>query len=260
MSVTPEVLTPEVLTEVQDGVLIVTINRPEAKNAMIKAAAEGISAAMDRLEAEDDLRVAILTGAGGTFCSGMDLKGFLRGETPSIPGRGFGGLSQWTPSKPVIAAVEGYALAGGMELAMACDLIVAAASAKFGIPEAKRGLVAAGGGVLVLPRQVPPRIAMELALTGDFISAQRAYELGFVNRVVEGSVLDAALELAARIAANGPLALAASKQMIRSSHNWADEVMWQKQTEIVGPVFVSQDAREGATAFAEKRKPNWQGK
>ena len=250
----------EVLTEVRGGVLIVTINRPEAKNAMNKNAAELISAAMDRLDAEPDLRVAVLTGAGGTFCSGMDLKGFLRGETPSIPGRGFGGLSQWTPTKPVIAAVEGYALAGGMELAMACDLIVAAASAKFGIPEAKRGLVAAGGGVLVLPRQVPPRIAMELALTGDFITAQRAYELGFVNRVVEGSVLDAALELAARIADNGPLALAASKQVIRNSHNWADDTMWQNQMNIVGPVFVSSDAREGATAFAEKRKPNWQGK
>ena len=250
----------EVLTEVIGNVLVVTLNRPEAKNAMNKNAAELISAAMDRLDAEPELRVAVLTGAGGTFCSGMDLKGFLRGETPSIPGRGFGGLSQWTPAKPVIAAVEGYALAGGMELAMACDLIVAAASAKFGIPEAKRGLVAAGGGVLVLPRQVPPRIAMELALTGDFITAQRAYELGFINRVVEGSVLDAALELAARIADNGPLALAASKQVIRTSHNWADDTMWQNQMNIVGPVFVSADAREGATAFAEKRKPNWQGK
>jgi enoyl-CoA hydratase len=251
--------TPEVLTEVRGGVLIVTINRPEAKNAMNKNAAELISAAMDRLDAEPALRVAVLTGAGGTFCSGMDLKGFLRGETPSIPGRGFGGLSQWTQNKPVIAAVEGYALAGGMELAMACDLIVAASTAKFGIPEAKRGLVAAGGGVLVLPRQVPPRIAMELALTGDFISAQRAYELGFINRVVEGSVLDAAIELAERVAENGPLSLAATKQVIRTSHNWADDVMWQNQMDIVGPVFVSKDAREGATAFAEKRKPAWTG-
>ncbi len=259
MSETPEVL-PEVLTEVRGGVLIVTINRPEAKNAMNKAAAEAISAAMDRLDAEPELRVAVLTGAGGTFCSGMDLKGFLRGETPSIPGRGFGVLSQWTPNKPVIAAVEGYALAGGMELAMACDLIVAASTAKFGIPEAKRSLVAAGGGVLVLPRQIPPRIAMELALTGDFISAQRAYELGFINRVVEGSVIDAALELASVIAANGPLALAASKKVIRASHEWKNETMWEQQMEIVGPVFVSADAREGATAFAEKRKPNWQGK
>ena len=251
---------PEVLTEVRDGVLIVTMNRPEAKNAMNKAQAEGISAAMDRLEAEDDLRCAVLTGAGGTFCSGMDLKGFLRGERPSIEGRGFGGLTEWTPKKPVIAAIDGFALAGGMELALSCDLIVASAGSKFGIPEAKRGLAAAAGGLIKLPRQIPPRIAMELALTGDFIDAARAYELGFVNRVVEGPALPAALELAARVAENGPLALIASKAVIRQSHEWTEAEMWQKQGAIVMPVFASQDAREGAAAFAEKRKPNWQGK
>ncbi|MCZ8017754.1 crotonase/enoyl-CoA hydratase family protein [Novosphingobium sp.] len=251
---------PEVLTEVRDGVLVVTMNRPEAKNAMNKAQAEGISAAMDRLEAEDDLRCAVLTGAGGTFCSGMDLKGFLRGERPSIEGRGFGGLTEWTPKKPVIAAIDGFALAGGMELALSCDLIVASAGSKFGIPEAKRGLAAAAGGLIKLPRQIPPRIAMELALTGDFIDAARAYELGFVNRVVEGPALPAALELAARVAENGPLALIASKAVIRQSHEWTEAEMWQKQGAIVMPVFASQDAREGAAAFAEKRKPNWQGK
>ena len=249
----------EVLTEVDDGILIVTINRPEARNAMNKAAAEGISAAMDRLEAEDDLRVAILTGAGGTFCSGMDLKGFLRGERPSIEGRGFGGLSQWTPKKPVIAAVDGYALAGGMELALSCDLIVASAGAKFGIPEAKRGLAAAAGGLIKLPRQIPPRIAMELALTGDFIDAQRAYELGFINRIVEGPALEGAKALARSIAANGPLALIASKAIVRQSHTWTDAEMWDKQAAHIAPVFTSQDAREGAAAFAEKRKPNWTG-
>jgi enoyl-CoA hydratase len=251
---------PEVLTEVQDGVLIVTMNRPEAKNAMNKAQAEGISAAMDRLEAENDLRCAILTGAGGTFCSGMDLKGFLRGERPSIEGRGFGGLTEWTPSKPVIAAIDGYALAGGMELAMSCDLIVCNSGAKFGIPEAKRGLAAAAGGLIKLPRQIPPRIAMELALTGDFVDAKRAYELGFVNRIVDGPALEGALELAKAVAANGPLALIASKAVIRQSHTWSDAEMWQKQAGIVMPVFSSEDAREGAAAFAEKRKPNWQGK
>lgn len=251
---------PEVLTEVQDGVLIVTMNRPEAKNAMNKAQAEGISAAMDRLEADSDLRCAVLTGAGGTFCSGMDLKGFLRGERPSIEGRGFGGLTEWTPSKPVIAAIDGYALAGGMELAMSCDLIVANAGAKFGIPEAKRGLAAAAGGLIKLPRQIPPRIAMELALTGDFVDAKRAYELGFVNRIVDGPALEGALELAKAVAANGPLALIASKAVIRQSHTWSDAEMWQKQAGIVMPVFASEDAREGAAAFAEKRKPNWQGK
>jgi enoyl-CoA hydratase len=250
----------EVLTEVEDGILIVTINRPEAKNAMNKAAAEGIAAAMDRLKAEDGLRCAILTGAGGTFCSGMDLKGFLRGESPSIPGRGFGGLSQWTPKKPVIAAVDGYALAGGMELALSCDLIVANAGSKFGIPEAKRGLAAAAGGLIKLPRQIPPRIAMELALTGDFIDAKRAYELGFINRIVEGPAIDGAKELARRIAENGPLALIASKAIVRESHEWTDADMWDKQAVHIAPVFTSQDAREGAAAFAEKRKPNWQGK
>lgn len=252
--------TPEVLTELRDGVLIVTMNRPEAKNAMNKAQAEGISAAMDRLEAEADLRCAVLTGAGGTFCSGMDLKGFLRGERPSIEGRGFGGLTEWTPSKPVIAAIDGFALAGGMELALSCDLIVASAGAKFGIPEVKRGLAAAAGGLIKLPRQIPPRIAMELALTGDFIDAARAYELGFVNRVVDGPALPAALELAARVAENGPLALIASKAVIRQSHEWTEAEMWQKQAAIVMPVFASEDAREGAAAFAEKRKPNWKGK
>ena len=250
----------EVLTQVEDGVLIVTINRPEAKNAMNKAAAEGIAAAMDRLEADGDLRCAILTGAGGTFCSGMDLKGFLRGERPSIEGRGFGGLTEWTPSKPVIAAVDGYALAGGLELAISCDLIVANSASKFGIPEAKRGLAAAAGGLIKLPRQIPPRIAMELALTGDFIDAKRAYDLGLVNRVVEGPAIEGAMELARSIAANGPLALIASKAVIRQSHTWSDEEMWAKQNAHTMAVFVSEDAREGSLAFAEKRKPNWQGK
>ncbi|MBX9643219.1 MAG: crotonase/enoyl-CoA hydratase family protein [Novosphingobium sp.] len=249
-----------VLTEVEDGVLIVTMNRPEAKNAMNKAQAEGIAAAMDRLEADGDLRCAILTGAGGTFCSGMDLKGFLRGERPSIEGRGFGGLTEWTPSKPIIAAVDGYALAGGLELAISCDLIVANAGSKFGIPEAKRGLAAAAGGLIKLPRQIPPRIAMELALTGDFIDAARAYDLGLVNRVVDGPSIEGAKELAKAIAANGPLALIASKAVIRQSHTWSDEEMWQKQNAHTMAVFVSEDAREGSLAFAEKRKPNWQGK
>lgn len=150
-------MTDEVLVRDQDGILIVTINRPEAKNAMTKAAAEGIAAAMDRLDSEDGLRVAIITGAGGTFCSGMDLKGFLRGETPSVPGRGFGGITESPPKKPLIAAVDGYALAGGLELMIACDMVVASKGAKFGIPEAKRGLVAGAGGLIRLPEQGAPQ-------------------------------------------------------------------------------------------------------
>jgi enoyl-CoA hydratase len=253
-------MSEEVLVETRDGVIEVTINRPEAKNAMTKAAAEAIAAAMDRLDAEDDLRCAILTGAGGTFCAGMDLKGFLKGEMPVAGDRGFGGITSWTPKKPIIAAVDGYALAGGMELAIACDLIVANKDAKFGIPEAKRGLVAAGGGVVQLPRLLPRPLAMELALTGDPIGAPRAHELGLVNRLTDGPAIEGARELAAIVAANGPLALIASKGIIRDSWNWPDDEIIKNQTPYIAHVFVSEDAREGATAFAEKRKPNWKGK
>ncbi|MEJ5978375.1 crotonase/enoyl-CoA hydratase family protein [Novosphingobium sp. PS1R-30] len=253
-------MSEEVLVSVADGVLEVTINRPEARNAMSKAVAEGISAAMDRLEAENDLRCAILTGAGGTFCSGMDLKGFLAGEMPIVPGRGFGGLTDWTPKKPVIAAVDGFALAGGMELALACDMIVAHTDAKFGIPEAKRGLVAGGGGVVHLPRLLPRQLAMELALTGDPITAQRAYELGLVNRVTDGPAIEAARALARTIAENGPLAVAASKAIIRDSWLWDVAELNAKQGPYIAAVFMSEDAREGATAFAQKRKPEWKGK
>lgn len=253
-------MSEEVLTSEEDGILVVTINRPEAKNAMTKAAAEGIAAAMDRLDSDDNLRVGILTGAGGTFCSGMDLKGFLRGESPSIEGRGFGGIVQKPPEKPLIAAVEGYALAGGLELMIACDLVVASAGAKFGIPEVKRGLVAAAGGVMMLPDQIPERIAMELALTGDFIDSARAYELGLINRITDGEALVAAKELAASIVANGPLAVRVSKQVIKQSRGWPMDERYTRQTQLIAPVFVSEDAREGAAAFAEKRAPNWKGK
>jgi enoyl-CoA hydratase len=254
-------MSDEVLTSAEDGILIVTLNRPEAKNAANKALAEGVAAAMDELDGNDDLRVAILTGAGGTFCSGMDLKAFVSGETPQIPGRGFAGLTESSPKKPLIGAVEGYALAGGLELAISCDLLVAADNAMFGIPEAKRGLAAAAGGLLKLPRQIPPRVAMELALTGDFITAQRAYELGLINRIVPaGTALDAARELAGKIVANGPLAVAASKQVIMEQGDWSQDEMFKKQNAIVMPIFTSEDAIEGATAFAEKRAPNWKGK
>ncbi|MEZ7943503.1 MAG: crotonase/enoyl-CoA hydratase family protein [Halioglobus sp.] len=251
----------EVLMDVTDGILTVTLNRPKARNAANKALAEGVAAAMDRLDSDDSIRVAILTGAGGTFCSGMDLKAFVTGETPNVEGRGFAGLTEATPRKPLIAAVEGYALAGGLELAISCDLIVAADDAKFGIPEVKRGLAAAAGGLIKLPRQIPKRLAMELALTGDFIGAQRAYDIGLINEVVPaGTALDAAKALAARIVANGPLAVAISKQVILQSEDWSADEMWQKQQELTMPVFISEDAIEGSVAFAEKRAPNWKGK
>lgn len=251
----------EVLVDVADGIMTVTLNRPEAKNAANRALAEGVVAAMDELDGNDDIRVAILTGSGGTFCSGMDLKAFVTGETPQIEGRGFAGLTEKGPRKPLIGAIEGYALAGGLELAISCDLLVSADNAKFGIPETKRGLAAAAGGLMKLPRQIPPRVAMELALTGEFIDAQRALDLGLINQIVPaGTALDAAKELAAKIVANGPLAVAVSKQVVLESADWTADNMWQKQGELVMPVFTSEDAIEGATAFAEKRAPNWKGK
>ena len=253
-------MTDEVLVSTEDGMMVVTINRPKARNAVNKAVAEGIAAAMDLLDSSDALRVAILTGADGTFCSGMDLKAFLSGEVPMVEGRGFAGLTEAPPIKPLIAAVEGYALAGGFELAISCDLLVAADDSKFGIPEAKRGLAAGGGGLLRLPRQAPARIAMELALTGDLISAQRAYEIGLINSVVQpGSALEAARALAQKIVANSPLAVAASKRVIVESVDWPSDEMFDRQKAIVMPVFTSKDAIEGARAFAEKRAPNWKG-
>jgi enoyl-CoA hydratase len=250
----------EVLTEVRDGIFIITLNRPEAKNAANKALSEGVAAALDRLDSEDELRVGIIAGAGGTFCSGMDLKGFLMGELPFVAGRGFAGITEAPPKKPLIAAVNGFALAGGFEIMLSCDLVVANKDAKFGIPEAKRGLAAAAGGLVRLPRQISPRLAMELALTGDFITAGRAYEMGLINSVTEGDAMDGALALAARITANGPLAVARSKQVIVESREWSESEMWQKQTETLGNLFVTEDAREGAAAFAQKRKPEWKGR
>ncbi|WP_309232935.1 crotonase/enoyl-CoA hydratase family protein [Blastococcus sp. TML/C7B] len=202
----------EVLLDRQDGVLTITINRPEARNALNRAVAEGVAAAVDELDASDDLRVGILTGAGGTFSSGMDLKAFMRGETPSIEGRGLCGIAETPPRKPLIGAVEGWALAGGFELLLACDLVVAAEDSRFGVPEVKRSLVAAGGAALALPRRIPQSIALEMLLTGDPISAPRAAEVGLVNRVTpSGEALAGARALAAVIAANGPLAVAATK-------------------------------------------------
>lgn len=254
-------MTDQVLIDVDSGVMTITINRPEARNAVNEAVAQGIAAAVDRLDADDDLSVAILTGAGGTFCSGMDLKAFLKGEKPVVSGRGFAGICERPPQKPLIAAVEGYALAGGCELLLACDLIVAADDAKFGIPETKRGLVAGAGGLIRLPQQIPPRIAKELALTGNFFTAARAYEVGLLNRVVAaGTALDVALQLAGEIAANGPMAVKASKQIMDASRNWSQDEMWDLQRKIMQPVFTSEDAKEGALAFAEKRAPVWQGK
>jgi enoyl-CoA hydratase len=250
----------EVLYTAEDGIAVITINRPKAKNAVNAAVAAQVAEALDDLDARKDLSVGIITGAGGTFCAGMDLKAFMKGEVPVVEGRGFGGFAERGPRKPLIAAVEGYALAGGFEAVLACDLVVAAEDAKFGIPEVKRGLVAGAGGLLRLHHRIPRNIAMEFALTGDFVGAPRLAELGLVNEVTApGGALEGARALAARITPNGPLALRVSKEIITASDDWSTEEMWDRQNELAGPVFVSQDAMEGAVAFAEKRAPVWKG-
>lgn len=250
----------EVVTERRGRVLVITLNRPEQRNAVNLAVAQGVAAALDELDADAELSVGVLTGAGKGFCAGMDLKAFVTGERPWVGDRGFAGIAQRPPAKPLIAAIEGFAVAGGLEIALACDLIVAARGARLGIPEVKRSLVAAGGALLRLPRALPRAVAMELALTGDPISAERGYELGLVNRLAEpGAALEQALELGGAIAANGPLALAATKRILTDAAAWTEAEFWQRQGEITAPVFGSEDAREGATAFAEKRAPSWKG-
>ena len=250
-----------VLSERRGNLLVITLNRPDARNAVNAALAEGVARALDELDGDDALAVGVLTGAGKGFSSGMDLKAFVAGESPYYGDRGFAGIVQRPPEKPLIAAVEGFAVAGGCEIALACDLIVAARGARFGVPEVKRSLVAAGGALLRLPRRLPAGVAMELALTGDPIDAERGHALGLVNVLAEpGGALDAALELAGRVAANGPLALRATKGILTESPGWPEEEFWQRQGELSGPVFSSEDAREGAVAFAEKRDPVWKGR
>ena len=254
--------TPAVLTERRgDSTLLITIDRPEVRNAVNAAVAEGIAGALDELDSDDSLSVGILTGAGGFFCAGMDLGAFVRGESPWFGDRGFAGIAQRASVKPLIAAIEGFAVAGGMEIALACDLIVAARGAKLGIPEAKRSLVAAGGALLRLPRRMPYHVVMELALTGDPFPAERFHELGVVNRLAEpGSALDVALDLAGAISGNGPLAVAASKRILQEQFDWSTAEMFERQGAISGPVFTSEDAKEGAAAFKDKRDPVWRGR
>ena len=250
-----------VRTEPRDGVLVITIDRPEARNAIDRATAEGIAAALDVLDGAAEHAAGVITGAGGYFSAGMDLKAFAAGERAAAGGRGFAGIVERPPDKPLIAAIEGFAVAGGFEIALACDLIVAARGARLGIPEVKRGLVASGGALLRLPARIPYHLTMELALTGEPIDAERAYEVGLVNRLAEpGGALAAALELAGAIVANGPLALAATKRVLVEREGWTPGEMWARQAQITERVFASEDAREGAVAFAEKRPPVWRGR
>jgi enoyl-CoA hydratase len=250
-------LADEVLTEVRGRVLVITLNRPEARNAVDNALGEALTAAIERLDEDDTLSLAVLTGAGKGFSAGMDLKAFAREGAPAS----FMGFLRHGARKPLIAAVEGFALAGGLEIALTCDLIVAARDVKVGIPEAKRGLFAAGGAMLRLPRRVGLGKAMELALTGDPVDAEEALALGIVDAVAEpGGTLEAALDLADRIARNAPLSLAVSKRMLREMQGRTEEEFWEMQGPEAAKVFASADAREGAVAFAEKREPDWKGR
>ncbi|MBM4791282.1 crotonase/enoyl-CoA hydratase family protein [Streptomyces sioyaensis] len=253
--------TIDVQTQRLGATLLITINRPQARNAVNASVAAHLASALDELEADPELRVGVLTGAGGTFSAGMDLKASLGGESSDIPGRGFGGVAEAERSKPLIAAVEGWALGGGLELALACDLIVAAEDAHLGLPEVKRGLIAGGGGVIRLPKRIPYHLAMELLLTGEPLSAPRAAELGLVNRVAPaGGTVTAALQLAEQLAANAPLALAAVRTVTRAADGAPEADAFAAQRSVLERLLSSADVREGMTAFAERRAPRWTGK
>lgn len=253
-------MSAEVLVEHEDGLVVITINRPEVKNAVNRAVSYGVCEAIDEMERRADLRLAILTGAGGNFCTGMDLKAFARGEVTRVEGRGILGIAYTPPKKPLIAAVEGYALAGGFESALACDLIVASRTAVFGLPEARRGLAAAAGGLLRLPRLIPQRIAMEIALTGQPVSAERLERYGLINALVEpGQALAAAKAMARTILANAPLSVELGKRVIVEQRDWPLDQMFARQEAVLGHLLRSNDALEGAAAFIEKRAPRWTG-
>ncbi|HET7689569.1 MAG TPA: crotonase/enoyl-CoA hydratase family protein [Nocardioidaceae bacterium] len=257
----PALPAPSVLVENRGAIRIITINRPERRNAIDLPTAELLERVVDAFEADPTARAAVLTGAGGTFCAGMDLKAAAAGGFALTEKRGPLGISALPIKKPVIAAVEGHALAGGCELALVADLIVASTESEFGIPEPKRGLVAAAGGVLRLTQRLPRNIAMELALTGDPMPATRLAELGLVNRLADpGKVLDVAVELAERIVANAPLSIEVSKEIILQSPDWSVEEGFARQTDLAGRAVMSEDAQEGIAAFAEKRAPKWSGR
>jgi enoyl-CoA hydratase len=251
----------EVEFDVRGGVGIITLNRPEARNSLNGPVMDGLRSAFRAIASDHTIRVAVLTGAGGMFCAGMDLKAFARGDKMDGEGLPFSNRNRLVLDKPMIAAVEGFCLAGGFEVALSCDLIVASETATFGLPEVKRGLAAAGGGLVRLPRQAPWRVALELVLTGEMVSAERMERYGVVNRLArEGQALTVALELAAAIAANAPLAVVASKRVMVGSLGLDEDEALARQSNQIGPVFASNDAKEGATAFAEKRTPVWTGR
>jgi enoyl-CoA hydratase len=249
----------DVLVRRENGILIVTINRPDQRNAVNGAVSSGIARALDLLDSSPDLRVGVLHGNGSAFSAGLDLKAFAAGEQVRDPARGFGGIVERPPGKPLIAAVEGWALGGGFEIVLACDLVTAGKSARFGLPEVRRGLAARGGGVFRLPRRLPHALAMEVIVTGAPLEAHRAAQFGLVNRLVEdGQALAAAIELAELIAANAPMSVRASKQVAIESAGWPLGEEFERQRAYLEPVFASQDAAEGVAAFRERRDPKWQ--
>lgn len=247
-----------VLVTRREQVLVITLNRPQARNAINAALATALAAALDDLDADPDLLVGVITGSPPSFCSGMDLKALVAGESAWVEDRGFAGIAKRSARKPLIAAVEGFAVAGGFEVALACDLIVAANDARFALPEVKRGLYAGGGALLRLPKRVPYHLAMEMALTGDPQRADRLYEFGLINRVTQpGETLEAAFELAQAIVANSPLAVRMTKEVLQLQYDWSNDEAWAELDQRWTTILAAPDAHEGATAFAEKRAPNW---
>ena len=251
-------MTESVTTAVVDGnILVVTINRPQALNAVDNAVATGLVHAREQLDGDSDLVVGVITGAGKHFSAGMDLKAFQNEGAP----RDMMDFLTRRASKPMIAAVEGVALAGGLEIALTCDLMVASETSRFGIPEVSVGLFAAGGALCRLPRRVPVAVALEMALTGKPISAGDALTHGLVNRLAApGQVLEAALDLARTITPNSPVAVEATRRLMHDSLELSEEDFWPAQAPVIEQVFASDDAREGARAFAEKRAPRWTGR
>ncbi|WP_020122037.1 crotonase/enoyl-CoA hydratase family protein [Streptomyces canus] len=252
---------PTVILDVRGDVLIVSINRPEVLNAIDQSTAELLAHAFTRLDEDDTVRVGVLSGGPKAFSTGADLHAVAAGQSPMVPGRGFGGLTERPPRKPLIAAIEGYALGGGFEMALACDLIVASRTAQLGLPEVTRGLIASAGGLLRLPTKLPHSVAMRMALTGERLTGERMSDLHLVSELVDpGCALESAVALAARIAKNAPLSVQASKHLVNAAVNGMTDDLLGLQAELQARLLTSRDVAEGIAAFKERRPPRWQGR